>query len=282
MASEAIAAFCARHRAVSTSQLSELFCMERSWASRCAGKLVKQGKISCKTLQGRMGRPISIFGNSRSRSRKFEHIRHTLLRTQILINFTSAARADGNTHLDYCLEHELSERVNPVPDAVLMLERLGSASLACVEADLGTETIASSISTVRDLVGKIRSYAAFLDGAGCKAYEREFARHFNGLRVLLITTSWPRIQTLEQRLANRGEDFGFVWATTISDATSNAILTKPIWKSLGHPCRRAILNSTKLAQKPEPRNSQELALLGHSAGNTQLVATPNNTDNHVS
>ncbi|MFH1539631.1 MAG: replication-relaxation family protein, partial [bacterium] len=81
------------------------------------------------------------------------------------------------------------------PDAVFYIENnKGKCLLFFLEIDTGCETIHSESGKYYDVQGKLSAYSHYFDTKGYRRYDKEFNYHFNGFRILFVTSSEKRLQ----------------------------------------------------------------------------------------
>jgi Replication-relaxation len=96
-----------------------------------------------------------------------------------------------------------------------------------VEIDRGKETGISTNPIYRTWETKVNLYQQYYD---LGAYQKRFRTQ--QMAILTITTSEERLANLKRVSENSGGESLF-WFTTFDKATSDAILTKPIWQLAG-------------------------------------------------
>jgi len=117
-----------------------------------------------------------------------------------------------------------------VPDGYfhLEIERTQLRTLhRFVEIDRGKETGISTNPIYRTWETKVNLYQQYYDSG---EYEKRFGT--KQMVILTVTTSAERLANLKRVTENAGGESLF-WFTTFDKATSEAILTKPIWQLAG-------------------------------------------------
>lgn len=130
------------------------------------------------------------------------------------------------------IERADGESVCFTPDAVFCLKDTAQdkSLLFFLEIDMGTERIASRKSkALSDVRRKVLVYRTYLGRKGYKRYEDTawFDRKFHGFRVLLVTSSAPRLESL-CTLTRETAPSDFVWlacGTSLIDSGFAA----PVW-----------------------------------------------------
>lgn len=126
------------------------------------------------------------------------------------------------------------EHAQSVPDGVFTItdSQCGKTLLFFLEADLGTETLASRKRGPGDVRQKILNYRAEFRAGGYKRYGGTNASSLNGFRVLFVTQSATRFAAL-CRLVAATSPSDFVWVTEERRMFAQG-LTGRIWARGGH------------------------------------------------
>ena len=140
------------------------------------------------------------------------------------------------------------------PDGVFALAHaeLGKTLLFFLEADMGTETLASPRRTKSDVRQKIVNYQAYFRLRMYKRYEPILGCHLKGFRLLLLGVSSSRFGSL-CRLVREMPPAGFVWLTDRQSLLSHGAWA-PIWTPGGRlgPPLESILGSVRPDLSPAP------------------------------
>ena len=120
------------------------------------------------------------------------------------------------------------ERASLVPDAVLGLSHtgLGRTLLFFLEADRGTETLASN-GGGSDIRQKILNYQARFRSGEYKQYEQKLKAELKGFRVLFVTDTERRLTAL-CRVVRDTRPSDFIWLTDETSLSARGI-GAPIW-----------------------------------------------------
>ncbi len=141
-----------------------------------------------------------------------------------------------------------------VPDGVAGItdQRSGKSLLFFIEADQATEPAASHAPS--SLAKKIQNYRSYRITQTYKMYEKVFSKHFEGFRLLFITTSDQSLQRISRLTASMAP-CDFVWITTDGQIRERGI-GEPIWVQGGqlNRERRSILGSIYYENESEQGN----------------------------
>lgn len=135
---------------------------------------------------------------------------------------------DQVTIIDAKTHKEIKTAV--IPDSAFILAKGDKKSLCWVEIDMGTVTVEARTWESKSWVKKILAYLTYQKTA---APAQRYG-HDSVARILTITTSEQRLQTLKQATERAGGGITF-WFTTfqaIANAGSN-VLSSPIWQVAG-------------------------------------------------
>jgi hypothetical protein len=101
-----------------------------------------------------------------------------------------------------------------VPDAAFAITDAEEKKslLFFLEVDMGTETVASPTRQSGDLRDKIGKYQQYFRNNAYKAYQRPWAATFNGFRLLILTNTQERMNSL-CALVREMRPSDFVWLT---------------------------------------------------------------------
>lgn len=126
------------------------------------------------------------------------------------------------------------EHARSVPDGVFTITdgQCGKTLLFFLEADLGTETLASRKRSPGDVRQKILNYRAEFRVGGYKRYGGTTSSSLNGFRVLFVTQSATRFAAL-CRLVAATSPSDFVWVTEERRMFAQG-LSGRIWARGGH------------------------------------------------
>ena len=121
-----------------------------------------------------------------------------------------------------------NERASLVPDAILGLSHtgLGRTLLFFLEADRGTETLASN-GGGSDIRQKILNYQGRFRSGEYKRYEQILQAELKGFRVLFLTDQQPRLAAL-CRVVRETPPSDFVWLTDEASLSARGV-GAPIW-----------------------------------------------------
>jgi len=135
---------------------------------------------------------------------------------------------------DQSARHGADEHAQSVPDGVFTItdSQCGKTLLFLLEADLGTETLASRKRGPGDVRQKILNYRAEFRAGGYKRYGGTNASSLNGFRVLFVTQSATRFVAM-CRLAAASSPSDFVWVTEERRMFAQG-LSGRIWARGGH------------------------------------------------
>jgi len=122
-----------------------------------------------------------------------------------------------------------SDPISFIPDGVFCIESIAQrkALLFFVEIDMATETVSSSKMDSNDFHQKIKNYQAYFRTNGYKRYEKGWRRKFKGFRLLVVTNTSSRMESL-CRLVEGLPPSDFVWLTHESLLLDHGISGK-IW-----------------------------------------------------
>lgn len=96
-----------------------------------------------------------------------------------------------------------------------------------LEADMGTESIASVERVPRDIRQKIINYQQYFQDGKYKVYEKLLDSHLKGFRLLFLTNTGTRLGSL-CKLVQRMPPSDFIWLTTADQMFSHGLSAK-IW-----------------------------------------------------
>ena len=122
------------------------------------------------------------------------------------------------------------EKITHTPDAVFALEKNGKPALFFLEIDRGTETIANPD---KGLGKMIRFYDGYAGEDKYRGYAQDFGcKPFQNFRLLIITTSWKRIENIRSALGQSGNPLHrFFWLTTQGEVSEETVFNK-MWVPL--------------------------------------------------
>ena len=112
-----------------------------------------------------------------------------------------------------------------------------------LEADCGSESLASTERHIKDVRQKIANYSAYFDNLGYKRYEEFWKCRLNGFRLLFVTNALSRLNNL-CRLVREMPPSDFIWLTQ-SQAIFKEGVSGRIWVSGGNieSSRQSVLGS---------------------------------------
>jgi hypothetical protein len=167
---------------------------------------------------------------AKQRSYKPMFLAHHLATVQVVINFRLAAARLHGTLTQYTRDRQLRRdrndsvaRLPVIPDAFVALNVAGRTQGFFIELDRATKTVASW----RDRFG---DYWLFRKA---EAYQNDF---MSPAILTVVDAAAPRagsrLRALKQALeaTAEGRDTTLFWFAKLSEATADAILTKPIWQ----------------------------------------------------
>ena len=167
------------------------------------------------------------------------HLERTLPRLTIRFfpAFHHPIQATGEVPVagrDQSAGHGANEHAQSVPDGVFTITdtQCGKTLLFLLEADLGTETLASRKRGPGDVRQKILNYRAEFRAGGYKRYGGTNAASLNGFRVLFVTQSATRFAAM-CRLVAATSPSDFVWVTEERRMFAQG-LSGRIWARGGH------------------------------------------------
>ena len=129
------------------------------------------------------------------------------------------------------MENSLRKFIEFIPDGVFSITN-GAAKtkktlLFFLEADRGTETIASSNQSSKDIRHKILNYQTLFSINQYKCYEDVFGSKLNGFRLLILVNTASRLTAL-CRLVQEMPPSDFVWLTAQEEMFSRGVSAE-IW-----------------------------------------------------
>ncbi|OHB50848.1 MAG: hypothetical protein A2Y10_15695 [Planctomycetes bacterium GWF2_41_51] len=140
---------------------------------------------------------------------------------------------------------DATSRKSFIPDGVFIItDTIENKSLLFfLEADCGSESLASAERHIKDVRQKIINYGAYFDKLGYKRYEESWNCRFNGFRLLFITNALSRLNNL-CRLVREMPPSDFIWLTQNQAVFKEGVSGK-IWVSGGNmeSSRQSILGS---------------------------------------
>lgn len=157
-----------------------------------------------------------------------------------------------------------NDPVTFTPDGVFALsnQEIGKTLLFFLEADMGTETLASGRRGAKDVRLKISNYQQYFRAAGYKRYQDLWNCALNGFRLLFLAHSPARLAAL-CRLVQETPPADFIWLTD-QDRMFAKGLSADIWARGG-----------KLDTPPESIIGQSMSCLAPLPGsNRQEPAEP--------
>ncbi len=128
-----------------------------------------------------------------------------------------------------------SERpVGFIPDGVSSIAHAerDRTLLLFLEADMGTESVASPNRSARDVRQKIVNYQAYFRSGSYKRYEKTWGCTFNGFRLLFLVNGQTRFEAL-CRLVRQMPPSDLIWLTERVRMFEHGVAAK-IWTRGGH------------------------------------------------
>ena len=141
-----------------------------------------------------------------------------------------------------------------IPDGVLSIasQKQGKRLLFFLEIDLATESLRSANSNVATISQKIRSYRAYFLARGYKRYDKVGTPHLHGFRVLFLTNTPPRRESI-CRFIQTNSALDFIWITDAEQLFRHGIAAS-IWARGGKSAPLdAILGPALACELPLPR-----------------------------
>ena len=126
--------------------------------------------------------------------------------------------------------NRLEKTIEFIPDGVFSITHKETAKktlLFFLEADMGTETIASIDRDDKDIRQKILNYQALFRSGNYKRYERVFDSKLNGFRLLFLVNSAARLISL-CKLVREMPPSDFIWLVNQGKMFSHGLSAK-IW-----------------------------------------------------
>ncbi len=255
------------YRAVTTDQLEALFFGSRSTAQYRLSRLFQHEFLDRNFLSVISGAPgssqaiytlgkrgvgilVERFGYERSQIRLpkrgtlgWHLVEHLLKVNDLRVMLTLAAQAQHCTletwldettfraKPDYVTVKDKGGRARkkPVfPDGYFVLQTLRGKARFFLEVDRGTELLSK-------FAPQIAVYEAYV---ASRQYQERFQAR--SLRILVVTTSERRLQSLRQVTEKSGGNHKY-WFTTFERLTTDTILTAAIWQRLGSEALLAII-----------------------------------------
>ena len=151
-------------------------------------------------------------------------------------------------------DRDEGEWIRFTPDGVFTLtfEKLGKTLLFFLEADRGTETLASPTGGGTDIRGKLLNYQTYFHRKKYKRYEQTCGAALRGFRLLFLTNTRSRIAAM-CRLVREAPPSDFIWLTDQTRLASDGAWAA-IWARGGHLDRapESILGSQLPVPAPKP------------------------------
>jgi len=146
-------------------------------------------------------------------------------------NALSRNREDGFSLIERIPADQKSEKfIEFIPDGVFSIKSKGleeKTLLFFLEADMGTETIASMDRDHKDLRQKVLNYQTLFRSGTYKRYEGVFNSNLNGFRLLFLVNSPARSASL-CRLVQEMQPSDFIWLVDQQRMFSSGLSAK-IW-----------------------------------------------------
>lgn len=193
-----------------------------------------------------------LWSRGTKQPKDYYFMRHFAAISDFRITVTRAAEASSITLLGFIPEHygakhasgrvtkyikdvafsvaDPKEKITHTPDAVFALEKNGKPALFFLEIDRGTETIANPD---KGLGKMIRFYEGYAGEDKYRGYSQDFGcAPFQNFRLLIITTSWKRIENIRFALGKEGYPLHrFFWLTAHNEITEETVLNH-VWAPL--------------------------------------------------
>lgn len=196
-----------------------------------------------------------------SPSRNLLFVNHHLEVNRLLLLFKEDCNKSQKYLFDFLIEHESSvsskrgasglpvlggSKAFFVPDAVVCIKNrdLQKALFFC-EVDMGSQTLVSKSKLSGDVREKLTAYKDLLDRDGFKDLSEQFKYHFKGFRVLLVTVSDKRLDSLVD-VCEGVDTRGMAWLTTFGLIGASSVFGK-VWRvpCSGNDGLRAIVRDSK-------------------------------------
>lgn len=113
-----------------------------------------------------------------------------------------------------------------IPDGAFVLSRSGKSALFFIENCAGTEIIKSA-NFNEDIENKLIKYSEIFQNNEISFYCKFFEYNFQRFRLLYITNSGKRLESISQ-IVKKHDSFGFIYMATKSAFMKNGIFD-PIW-----------------------------------------------------
>lgn len=213
-------------------------------------------KAGAQTLQSECGLTIpEADWKSKSNEDNFSFLKHTLATNEIHISVIRGCAEAGVTLTTWWDEREIrgeqpdqvtiidakthkESKTAVIPDSAFILAKDDKKSLCWLETDMGTVTIEARNWESKSWTKKILAYLTYQrTDAPARRYGVEHMA-----RILTITTSEQRLQTLKQATERAGGGIAFWFTTFEAVATPGTnLLSSPIWQVAGSSERKALV-----------------------------------------
>jgi hypothetical protein len=251
----------ADHRLLTSAQLSNLHALNQRTARRTLQTLCDAGLAEAVTQIGvGRGRPERVLaitrqgithlrgagildpvsGTKAADSRRPGNVDHQLLinwfrirliqmerlAPQIKTRFLSSTAPPSNSNT---IHAGSTATVELIPDGIIAISHYAQQKtlLFFLEADMGTEPIASDRAGATDIRRKVTAYQAWFIGGTYKQYEQAFCSPLKGFRVLLLAHGNARLDALCRSVC-RWPDTDFIWLADQAQMHAHG-LGAPIW-----------------------------------------------------
>ena len=221
---------------LTTEQLARHSKLNLKICQRRCRILIKEGYLERTALLTHVGQApflyylgtkgVELSGIKFSKPRLDSRFSHSMKNSDILIDIMLAF---DNTEIGCEILPEYQIRTlqySFIPDAAFCLERNSKSALFLVENCSGTETIRSVRST--NVESKLASYSTLFENNDIGPYNDYFQNKFQRFRLLYITNSHQRLNSINQ-LAGEYDKHGFIYMTTIKELESKGI-RENIWR----------------------------------------------------
>lgn len=124
--------------------------------------------------------------------------------------------------------------VDFIPDGVFYIksEKQNKSLLFFLEVDMGTESLISRSSKSNNIAKKIKNYRAYFQTEKYKRYQKKWNTLFNGFRLLFITNSTDRRNSISN-FVSTDKSNDFIWVTHQYDIFEKGLGGK-IWARGGN------------------------------------------------
>jgi hypothetical protein len=146
---------------------------------------------------------------------------------------------------------------NFVPDGVFSIANIDQQKrlLFFLEVDMGTESVIRSNGKSDTISQKVMNYSSYYASDGYKRYQKKWGCELKGFRVLFVTKTSQRKETIS-RFLRESRTNGFVWVTDQTQMFQRG-LGATIWARGGHSetSLHSIIGPTMAMEAPHLVNS---------------------------